>query len=179
MVLGIDEIHGRIKEEKLLEGLSDRELNNPEGTGMDLRIGKAFRLEGEAFLGIEKRNTPKPVLIAEFIPGKMATITLKPGDFVLTETVEKFNMPAGLVGVAKPRTTLHRSGVIARMGVVDPGYSGTVHPALFNAGPSVVTIEMGARYINVIFFEIRGTTKQYRGQWQGGRVAAEETETQI
>jgi len=179
MIIGVDDIHKRIEKDNLLENLSARELEDPEGAGVDLRIGKAFRLDGSAFLGVEERDTPKPILIAEFKKGKNEKIVLKPGDYVLTESIEKFNMPADLVGIIKPRTTLHRSGIVARMGVVDPGYSGTVHPGLYNAGTSTVTIEMGARYVNAMFLLVEGKTHSYRGQWQGGRVGTDGRETQI
>lgn len=56
MILGIDEIHKLVGEIKLLENLSERELTNPEGAGIDLRLGKVFRLEGKGFLGVEERD---------------------------------------------------------------------------------------------------------------------------
>ncbi|MBI4119262.1 MAG: hypothetical protein HY456_00255 [Parcubacteria group bacterium] len=179
MILGIDEIHRRIREERLLEYLSERELNNPEGAGIDLRIGKVFRLEGGAFLGINERETPKGILVAEYDPNKQSSIILNPGDYFLTESIERFNTPLDLLAIIKPRTTLHRSGIITRVSVVDPGYSGTIHPAIYNAGPVKVQIELGARYVNAMFFEIKGKTHRYRGQWQGGRVHTDGREKQV
>ena len=179
MVIGFDELHRRIKEERLIENLSERELQNPEGVGLDLRIGKVFRIEGKALLGVTERETPNATLVAEYIEGQVASVTLKPGDYFLTESIERFNMPLDLLGILKPRTTLQRSGVFARMSAIDPGYSGTIHPALFNAGPCEVTIELGARYVNVFFLAITGKTIAYRGQWQGGRVATDGKETQV
>ena len=64
MVIGFDELHRRIKEERLIENLSDRELQNPEGIGLDLRIGKVFRIGGKAFLGVTERETPGATLVA-------------------------------------------------------------------------------------------------------------------
>ena len=179
MILGIDEIHKLINEIKLLENLSERELKNPEGAGIDLRLGKLFRLEGKGFLGIDERETPKGILVAEYSPDKKSSVVIKPGDYFLTETIEKFNMPLNLLAIVKPRTTLHRSGIITRVSVADPGYSGTIHPALFNAGPVPVEIELGARYVNVMFFEVKGSTTAYRGQWQGGRVDTGGREKQV
>ena len=203
MVIGFDELHRRIKEERLIENLSERELQNPEGVGLDLRIGKVFRIDGsagsldmardkspqvgsvdspqagKALLGVTERETPNAISIAEYKEGQPVSVTLKPGEYLLTESVEKFNMPLDLLGILKPRTTLQRSGVFARMSAIDPGYSGTIHPALFNAGPCEVTIELGARYVNVFFLAITGTTSAYRGQWQGGRVATDGKETQV
>lgn len=168
-----------VKKQKLVEGLAERELTNPEGAGFDLRLGKVFKLQGDSFLGIDERKTPDVELVAEFNPKKKSSLVIKPGEIYLTETYEKFNMPLDLVGILKPRTTLQRSGIIARMAIVDPGYSGTVHPLLYNAGPATVTIELGARYIFAMFMQIEGKGSQYRGQWQGGRVAATKREKQV
>ncbi len=179
MILGPKILLELVKKKKLVENLADRELNNPEGAGFDLRLGKVFRLKGDSYLGIEERKTPDVELVAEFDPKKVTSIVIKPGEIYLTETYEKFNMPLDLVGILKPRTTLQRSGIIARMAIVDPGYSGTVHPLLYNAGPATVTIELGARYIFSMFMEIKGKGSQYRGQWQGGRVAATKKEKQV
>jgi len=38
-VVGIKEVVRRIKEEELITGLDGRDLSNPEGTGIDLRLG--------------------------------------------------------------------------------------------------------------------------------------------
>lgn len=179
MILGIDEIHKLVDEIKLLENLSERELINPEGAGIDLRLGKILRLEGRGFLGIDERETPKGVLVAEFNPEKRSSIIIKPSEYFLTESVEKFNMPLNLLAIVKPRTTLHRSGIITRVSIVDPGYSGTIHPALFNAGSVPVEIELGARYINAMFFEVKGRANPYRGQWQGGRIDTGGKEKQV
>jgi len=49
MILGPNELLRLVKEENLVEGLSERELANPEGAGFDLRLGKLFRLKGRGF----------------------------------------------------------------------------------------------------------------------------------
>ena len=179
MILGLQELLRRVREERLVEGLAERERTNPEGAGFDLRLGKLFRLTGKGFLGVDERETPGVELVAEYNPDTRQSVTIKPGEYFLTETVERMNMPLDLVGIVKPRTTLHRSGVITRVSVADPGYSGTLHPAIFNAGPVPVQIELGARYINIMFFEVKGGGSAYRGQWQGGRATTEGRETQV
>lgn len=179
MILGISELHRLVKEAKLMENLSERELNNPEGAGFDLRLGKLFKLKGEGFLGVQERATPGVELVAEYDPQKQTSVTIRPGEYFLTETIEKFHMPLGLLAIIKPRTTLHRSGIITRVSIVDPGYSGTVHPAIYNAGGVDVKLEMGARYVNAMFFEVKGNANAYRGQWQGGRITTEGKEIQI
>jgi deoxycytidine triphosphate deaminase len=79
----------------------------------------------------------------------------------------------------KPRTTTFRSGLFLRTGNVAPGYSGKLTFGLKNDGPITVTIEMGARFVHMQVEEVLGEGNQYRGQWQGGRVAATEKEVQV
>ena len=49
MVLGIKELHQLVKKQNLVNGLSERELEHPEGAGFDLRIGKLYEITGQGF----------------------------------------------------------------------------------------------------------------------------------
>lgn len=58
MILGVSELLRLVREKKLVENLSERELTNPEGAGFDLRIGALYRVNGKGFLGVTERETP-------------------------------------------------------------------------------------------------------------------------
>lgn len=77
----------------MVENLCDRKINNPEGTGFDLRLGEVYELrEGEGFLDVEKRNTPKSELVAKYNPQKAEEenyFIFKPGEYYLIKTIEK------------------------------------------------------------------------------------------
>lgn len=179
MILGPKQLLKLVKEIKLVEGLSERELTNPEGAGFDLRIGAVYKIKGKGFLGETERQTPNSILLVEYNKGRKNKITFKPGDFYLVQTIESFNMPDNLTANFKPRTTTFRSGLFLRTGNVAPGYKGPVTFGMSNEGPSRVTIEMGARFAHVQFFEVAGGGNMYRGQWQGGRVSATKREKQV
>ena len=98
------------QDKKLVEGLSERELTNPEGAGFDLRLGEVYKISGEAFLGEEHRKTPDINSIEKFEAGRKKSIKIKPGDFYLVKTIEKINLPLNLSAVIIPRTTTFRSG---------------------------------------------------------------------
>ncbi len=166
-----------VKKEKLVESLSERELTNPEGTGFDLRLGEVFKISGDAFLGETHRKTADITSVAVY--GKDKSIKIKPGDFFLVKTIEKINLPLDLSAVILPRTTTFRSGLFLRTGPVQPGYSGELTFGLKNEGPITVEIEMGARFVHIVFHEIKGEGSAYRGQWQGGRVSATKREKQV
>lgn len=194
MVLGPKLLLKLVKTKKLVEGLSERELTNPEGAGFDLRLGEVYKIEGSAFLGETYRKTAKIELISKYVEishGREAkrhmkdggenkkSIVIKPGDFFLVKTIESVNMPQNLTASIAPRSTTYRSGLFIRTGNVPPGYCGGLIFGLKNEGPITVEIEMGARFVHIQFSEVKGGGNLYRGQWQGGRVTARRKEKQV
>ena len=81
MILGPKKLLQLVKTKKLVEGLSERELTNPEGAGFDLRLGEVYKISGKAFLGETHRHTADSVLIKKYDPKKKSSIKIKPGDF--------------------------------------------------------------------------------------------------
>ncbi len=179
MILGPKALLELVKTQKLVEGLSERELSNPEGAGFDLRLGEVYKIVGEAFLGETERKTAEIELVEEYKKGQKRSVTIKPGEFYLTKTIETVNVPQNLTASVTPRSTTYRSGLVLRVGNVAPGYSGGLTFGLSNAGPISVTIEMGARFVHIQFHEVSGGGSLYRGQWQGGRVTAKKKEVQV
>jgi|WetSurMetagenome_2_1015567.scaffolds.fasta_scaffold00657_14 deoxycytidine triphosphate deaminase len=192
MILGIKKLHELVKEIKLVEGLCDREMNNPEGAGFDLRLGEVFELEGDGFLGVEERKTPAAKSVAKANPNCATGEEIKgvadetekafafaPGKYYLVKTMEKVNLPITLSGVIFPRTTMFRSGLGMFNGIVQPGYSGELTFGVCNLGQSNIKISFGARIAHITFQEVLGEGNQYKGQWQGGRVSTGGSEVQI
>jgi deoxycytidine triphosphate deaminase len=182
-VIGINEIHKRIKEQKLLENLGQRELDNPEGVGVDLRLGEIHKItEGGAFIevdgagGLGKRKGVKTELIAKFDPDSKAQeeVTIEPGEYYLVATFEKVNTPQDLMPMIYPRSSLFRAGLLLLNSKTDPGYSGTLTMGLINLSKFPTKLQMGARICNMVFYTIDGDAKAYRGQHQGGRISFEE-----
>lgn len=181
MILGPKKLIELVNKNNLVEDLSERELVNPEGSGFDLRISEAFVISGEGFLGVTHRSTPKVLLVASYKKQKgiKASLVVKPGEFYLIKTIEKVNMPEDLTASITPRSTTYRSGLFIRSGNVPPGYHGELMFGLKNEGKAIVTIEMGARIVHIQFARVEGGGFVYRGQWQGGRIAAIKKEKQI
>ena len=184
MVLGIDEVLRRIKKENLIENLGNRELNNPEGVGVDLRLGAVYEIfSGGAFIGagLGKRQGVKTKLLAQFKKRKKTQdwIVIKPGDYYLVSTLEVINTPKDLMPVIFPRTSLFRAGLLLLNSKTDPGYKGSLTMGLKNLSEFEVRLQMGARICNAVFLKIEGKTTIYRGQHQGGRISPHEEEQQV
>lgn len=165
---------------RLVENLDDRELEQPEGAGFDLRVGEIFEIDylGEAFLGVKDRKTPKVNTLARY--GQETEFTLNPESYVLVRTIESVNLPKNIAGYTFPRSTLFRCGLQLLCTQIAPEYQGQLTFGLRNLGPVPVTIELGARIVHVQFEEVVGGGSSYRGQWQGGRVSTQgESEIQV
>ena len=179
MILGIKKLHQLVDEINLVENLCEREMKNPEGAGFDLRLGEVYDLEGEGFLGIEERDTPKSNLVAKIDLKKETSFTFEPKKYYLIKTIEKVNLPIDISGLIFPRTTLFRSGLALFNGIVQPGYKGELTFGICNLSEAKVKVSFGSRIVHITFHEVLGEGSQYRGQWQGGRVSTDGKEEQV
>lgn len=180
MILGVEKLLKLVKEKKLVENLSERELNNPEGAGFDLRIGELYEVKGKGFLGVEERQTPAMKLLAKFNQNqKPKKVVLMPNNYYVMKTVERLNMTKSLLALFVPRSTLYRSGIHVFSGEVAPGYRGEIILGIYNFRNYPFELEMGARVIHIMFFEVKGEANPYRGQWQGGRTTTKRKEKQV
>ena len=179
MILGVKELLKLVEEKKIVENLCERELKNPEGAGFDIRIGELYQAEGRGFLGIKERETPEVKLIAKYDEDNPEKVLLRPKTYYLMKTLETFNIPDNLLAIFTPRSTLYRSGLYIFGGQSSPGYSGGLTTGIYNFRDEEFELEMGSRVLHIMFFEIKGESSLYRGQWQGGRVTTEKKEEQV
>ncbi len=179
MIIAASKILELNEKYNFISGISEREKN--PGVGFDVRVGEIFKISGEAFLGVEDRQTPKLEKVAEF--GKDKFFILKPGEFVLVRTVEVVNLPKERVEIngkkyfimqdTYPRSSLQRCGVFLKTTLTDPGYHGKLTFAMKNEGNINFKIELGARIAAVVFKAVLGDTiRGYSGRYNGGRVSS-------
>lgn len=189
MILSAKKILELNEKYKIIENLSERELN-PEGVGIDVRVGEVYKIKGKGYLGVDVRKTPEVEKIGDLQQGNKKVI-LNPGEFVLVKTVEKINLPADKIVIEEgekpaylmvdvyPRSTLQRCGIYFMGTKTDPGYSGELVFALVNIGNCLFELELGARIANLVFKQVKGDIyRAYQGQWKGGRVTTKGFEKQ-
>lgn len=170
----------------LIEGLSERELENPEGTILDLRVGQIHNITGDSFLGVNERYSSKIETIGDVTKDGNKRFTIKPGEYYLVTTIEVIHSPsekikydnnfpeAYLVPKVFPRTSLQRGGVSLHFTSTNPGYKGQLTFGIKNLGNQDFTFELGARMFSVEYVAVVGDIKRaYSGQHQGGRVTSD------
>jgi len=174
--------------QQIVQNLSDRELNNPEGTSVDLRLGEVHKLSaGKAFIeaddpaGQGQRSMFPTERIMTYQPDakQQSTFIIQPGDYCLVKTIESVKTPLDVLSDFRTRSTLFRSGLILVTTVGSPGYEGELIFGLHNAGPFPVSLQMGARICTAVFYRLEKQGVAYRGQHQGGRVTSGGAEQQV
>lgn len=182
MVISHDEVV------KIVQNLGERDLKNPEGASVDLRLGSVHKIVGgKAFIeadgaaGQGRRSGFDTEEICTFSQGSdtQETITIKPGDYYLVKTIETVDIPLDVLADFRTRSSLFRAGLNLLTTVGAPGYKGELIFGIKNSGPLPVTLQMGARICQAVFYRLESEGIAYRGQNQGGRVTAAGTEQQV
>lgn len=185
VVLGADKIIRMIKEgvtvedpasgqpavKSLVEFIGGDQVEQVEGTTVDLRLGAIFRPTGSARLMRDSRITPKIEKIMDIEESPDGIYRISGGEYLLFQTIEQVNLPHDLFAYIRPRTTLIRSGIPLETAFISPNYQGKLTVGMKHQGAHEVEIQMGFRILCIVFYPIDGEAVPYRGVWQGDRVS--------
>jgi deoxycytidine triphosphate deaminase len=166
-----DHISGKGVKKPLVEHLDSDQIDGIEGTTVDLRLGAIYRPIGAARLMRDSRVTPQIEKLMDIVDSPDGVFVVKPGEYLLFQTVEQINMPGDLFAYIRPRTTLIRSGIPLETAFISPNYQGKLTVGMKHQGLMEVEIQMGFRILCIAFFPIEGNAVPYRGVWQGDRVS--------
>jgi deoxycytidine triphosphate deaminase len=164
---------GKMTLKPLVELLSPDQTEGIEGTTLDLRLGAIFKPLGRAALLRDTRITPEIEKIMDIESSPDGIYTIKPGEYLLFQTIERVNLPAGLFAYIRPRTTMIRSGIPLETAFISPNYQGRLTVGMKHQGHNDVDIQMGFRILCIAFMPIEGVAVPYRGVWQGDRVSTD------
>jgi len=170
----------------LIENLSERELENPEGSILDLRVGQIHKIVSDSLLGVSERYSSKTETIGDVNLDQHKKFTIKPGEYYLVTTMETINAPIEkikfdenfpecyLIPKIMPRSSLQRGGVSLHFTGTNPGYKGQLTFGVCNLGKEDFHFELGARMFSIEYEPVLGEIKRaYSGQHQGGRVTSQ------
>lgn len=81
---------------------------------------------------------------------------IKPGEYVLVKTRERFHIPAHITAHVRPRTTFTRIGLVVSDQHMNPGFRGYLFLGLLNATPNIIDLYPGIALAQMVFEEIEG-----------------------
>jgi len=137
-----------------------------QANGIDLRVERIQRLTSPGLLGATDALR-EPAAREDLQSDKDGWWELHRGAYVITYR-EKVNLPHDLMALARPRSTLLRSGVAIHTAVWDAGYSGRGEGLLSVLNARGWRLQRGARVLQLVFFRLSSATAEgYRGRYQG------------
>ena len=99
-----------------------------EGAGYRLSVGAEFYVNGDSGTSVKKL-------------GPSEGFVVKPGQFAFILTQEKVHIPRTSIGFISIRASIKFLGLVNVSGFqVNPGFSGNLIFAVFNAGPKLVNL---------------------------------------
>jgi len=120
---------------------------------LDIRLNDEFSI-------FEYENKPinikKGIKDTEYDNVTSDKFIIEPGEFVLADTIENFNIPDYLYGQIHGRSSIGRLGleVHSTAGLVDSGYNGSITLELKNNNKRPITIYSGMRIGQIVFHEL-------------------------
>lgn len=92
---------------------------------------------------------------------------LYPGHMFLGKSVETFNMPKDVTGIAVGKSTWARLGIFTNITPLEAGWSGTLTIEVSNIGQIPVVIYAGWGIAQILFLQGDPTSQPYSGKYQG------------
>lgn len=126
---------------KLVEdGVINADPENINGASIDVRLGGNFKIESHEGGTVKLYDKQSPSMTSLSVDS--GTIILPPGEFILAETVEVFNLPNSLSGLFLMhlgKSSPARSGLDVSMAGLDHAHAGWCDPGWHG---STLTLEL-------------------------------------
>ena len=149
----------------LLEGYRDLEVQL-QPNGFDLTLSEIAAFTGPGVL-TEDNAGRRLATTTPLAFGADGALHLQPGPYLVTFN-ETVNLPPDVMALAKPRSSLLRSGVAIHNAVWDAGYRGRSQALLVVYHPDGFTLSRNARVLQLVFFALaRPVDQGYQGRYQG------------
>ncbi|MBX3065148.1 MAG: dCTP deaminase [Anaerolineae bacterium] len=147
-------------EHNMIEPFEDKLVREVDGkrvvsyglssAGYDLRLNNKFKVCDQRFFAeLDVKNLDASL----FIDVEVDRLVIPPHGFVLAESVEKFNMPPDVLGIAIGKSTFARVGCVCNITPLEPGWSGILTIELSNTSPLPIAVYAMEGICQVIFFQ--------------------------
>ena len=144
--------------------------------GFDLSLAAISRLTGMGRIGARSADRELPPM--EPVPFDAGGwVTLPPGPYHILYN-EVVSLPADIMALGRPRSSLARSGVTIHTAVWDAGYVGRSTSLLVVQNPAGFLVQRDARVMQLVFFGLSAATNRgYDGRYQGENMRAQDPDS--
>ena len=101
-------------------------------------------------------------------------IRIAQGRSMLVATLERVELGDDMVGTLHIRSSLARSGIIASLALVDPGFRGQLTIMLYNSTSADFIMTHGERFVQLVIHGLSMKTRRpYQGRYQDSKGVVE------
>lgn len=149
----------------------NREDEDYQPSGLDLRVGKVFVLEDGSMASLHEGEKHLPNQI-ELPIGNVMELALYDGWVLdphrpyMFEVQEQIKIGDNNAQFYLPRSSLLRAGVNVYTALGDLGYNGHLRFLVINHRNGPFFIQKGERFAQLVDFEVRGGSESYDGDYQ-------------
>lgn len=108
-----------------------------------------FKLDGGAFAPVREHKADAGMDLRTPVAFKMIV-----GERVLVDTGVHVEIPYGFVGYVLPKSGLASRGILAEVGTIDSGYTGSIKVNLVNTDEFVHLFEVGDKIAQVVIHKV-------------------------
>jgi dCTP deaminase len=145
---------------------------------VDLRLmGPYLGRQGKTIKTIDLSTPVESALMGQAGEKK---VLIRPGDFLLAQTMEVVRIPADAIGRVEGRSSVGRLGLSIHVtaGFIDPGFHGSVTLELANLGPYDLVLQDGIRICQLAIESMTGRPRNLYGKDVGSAYQGQFTTTQ-
>ncbi len=151
----------------LIEGYIDLEQQlQPNGFDITLRDVAMFQTMGQIGADNSQRRLAD---LSPLVFDADGFMELPPGSYIITYN-EIVHIPTNLMALARPRSSLLRSGVNIGTAVWDAGYEGRSQSLMQVYNKYGFRVQKNARVAQLVFMTLTAETDGYSGKYQGENI---------
>ena len=167
MVIGLTVLSGK-EASALVEEMIDPQAQT-QMCGVELTVGQIERFVSAG--GVAFDNREREISRTERMPFDDAGWTdLVPGAYLVTFN-EIVSVPEDSAAIARPRSSLLRSGASLETALWDPGYRGRSQSLLVVHNPFGLRVKKNARLMQLVFLRLEHDAENlYAGRYQGENI---------
>jgi len=153
-VLSDCEIRNLVHEKGLIDPFDENKL---QAVSYDISAGDVVRVYQRLNQEIDLENRQQmQAATSETMISKKRQYHIKPGEYVLVKTRERFQIPENLTAHVRPRTTFSRIGLLLSDQHMNPSFRGYLFLGLLNATPNIINISPGLSIGQMVFETVQG-----------------------
>ena len=145
MILSDKTITKMLDEKSLIISPLSEEQIKP--ASVEIRLGNTFSViddTPEGIITLDNQIKYKPITADTYL--------ILPGQYVLANTMEYFELPDNMTAFIEGKSSLGNMGLfIQNSGRVDPGFKGEITLELFNANRCAIEVKSGQRIGQLVF----------------------------